>query len=41
MEIIVLVIRDDELNVGDDKVALSKVAEKGGCMEKLWEHRSS
>jgi len=33
---IVLVVRDDELDVGDGKVALSEVAEEGGCVGKLW-----
>ncbi len=32
MEIIVLVVRDDELDVGDDEVASSEVAEGGICM---------
>ncbi len=41
MEIVVLVVRDDELNMGDDEVALSEVAKEGGCAGKLWGHRSS
>ncbi len=36
MEIIVLVIRDDELDMGDGKVASSEVAEEGGRVGKLW-----
>ena len=31
MEIGVLVVRDDELDVGDDEVASSEVAEGGTC----------
>ena len=31
MQIGVLVVRDNELDVGDDEVALSKVAEGGTC----------
>ena len=30
MAIVELVVRDDELNVGDDEVALADVAEGGG-----------
>ena len=41
MEIVVLVVRDDELNMGDNKVALLEVAEEGGRMGKLWGHGSS
>ncbi len=33
---IVLVVRDDELDVGDGEVTSLEVAEEGGCMEKLW-----
>jgi hypothetical protein len=37
VEIIVLIIRDDKLNVGNNKVASSKVAKKEGCTGKLWQ----
>ncbi len=32
MEIIVLIVRDDKLDVGDDKVASSEVAKGGTCV---------
>jgi hypothetical protein len=35
VEIGVLVVRDNELDVGDNEVASSKVAEVGKCMGKL------
>jgi hypothetical protein len=36
VEMVVLVVRDDELNVGDDKVTSSEVAEVGERGKTLW-----
>jgi hypothetical protein len=36
VEIGVLVVKDDELDVGDDEVASSEVAEVGERAGKLW-----
>jgi hypothetical protein len=40
VEINELIVRDDELNVGDDEVTLLKVAEVGERVGKLWGCRS-
>jgi hypothetical protein len=40
VEIIVLVVRDDKLDMEDNKVTLSKVTEERECIEKLWECKS-
>jgi hypothetical protein len=41
VEIGVLIVKDDELDVGDDEVASSEVAKVGERAGKLWGCRSS